>query len=152
MRTVLAALALLAATSAFAELVKVAEIADTAYYVDSASRSDTANPRKVAVVQDYATQTRERRALEASRLRRRLRQRADQKPFGYRVFGTDGERQEREFVGAGIGLAVRRAHDGNQHRVENAVPGDRQVRLFCVEATRRSTRCPRASGGPLRDR
>jgi len=57
MRTVLAALTLLAATSAFAEWVKVAEVADTAYYVDSESRSDRANPRKVAVVQDYATQT-----------------------------------------------------------------------------------------------
>ena len=38
-------------------MVKVTEIADTAYYVDSASRSDKANPRKVAVIQDYATQT-----------------------------------------------------------------------------------------------
>lgn len=57
MRTVLAALTMLAATSAFAELVKVAEIADTAYYVDSASKSEQADPRKVAVVQDYAKQT-----------------------------------------------------------------------------------------------
>ena len=57
MRTVVAALTLLAATSAFAEWVKVADIADTAYYVDSASRSDKANPRRIAVVQDYAKQT-----------------------------------------------------------------------------------------------
>ena len=56
MRTILAAVLLFAASSAWAEWVKVAETVDTAFYVDRASLGDKSNVRRVAVLQDYAKQ------------------------------------------------------------------------------------------------
>jgi hypothetical protein len=56
MRTILSCVLLLAAASAWADMMKVAEIADTVYYLDSASISDKGDFRRVSVIQDYATQ------------------------------------------------------------------------------------------------
>ena len=56
MRTILSGVLLLAATSAWADLVKVAETANTVYYLDPASISGKGDLRRVPVIQDYPKQ------------------------------------------------------------------------------------------------
>jgi hypothetical protein len=56
MRTILFAILMLGAASAWADWVKVTETGDTAYYIDPASISGKGSFRQVAVIQDYATQ------------------------------------------------------------------------------------------------
>jgi hypothetical protein len=56
MRAILSTVVLLAATSAWADLVKVSETADTVYYLDPASITRDGDFRRVSVVQDYAKQ------------------------------------------------------------------------------------------------
>jgi hypothetical protein len=54
MRAILAAVLMLAATSASAEWVKVAETAGVAYYVDPMTITKDGAARKVSALQDYA--------------------------------------------------------------------------------------------------
>ncbi len=67
MRAILAALLMLAATCAWAEVVKVTETADTVFYVDAATITRNGNLRRAWTIQDYAKQepngTRSRRSL-----------------------------------------------------------------------------------------
>ena len=99
MRIILSGVLLLAATSAWADLVKVAETTDTVYYLDPASISDKGDLRRVPVIHDYPKQepggTRSRRVsyeidCGGGAAEKRCRD---------RIFRTDGAGEECQFVG-----------------------------------------------------